>query len=524
MFNFNMEPVIIQAPLFQYVNEDDAILESFSEAEWYRTLKDFPWRDYRDLGADYYDALYDFNRTKNNPPPGNNDESKQEAAERLLNGRPTVDKSLPVIYQPNFKSPAEKSVHACSIAPGITPHRLGGKKPKCFFAMYKSFIGASLLGMEPVPETVRSLLASNLSFARVCGFIPKESDGQYWQHHIPSLRKIEQFDQIMTEYGLWSQSKLTEVRENIENGIIKEENIIVGDTTHYYGFSSFETVVYQDEAGNEKRKSQSKPTKNCRCEDQEKCNHPWILTDDGAGTIVKQHKKIIWGHKASIIGLPLQGIPLDAIAISDAASFDGITFYPHVCLLFENLPEVQNWFDIALYDSACDIQKLKDDFLDNLDIQLKTSMNPRRRKTIFENLPVGMEKLTPFGNLYCNGGYEMDYKGVRFDDEKFIYESPFTEDGVYVCSGCKHKETCSPNSNKVRTVTIPFAMLPHIDVNDPPMAKRFKNTMKLRPSVERMIKRLKCDLSDDRLRKRGNNSFQAYLDKTMTAFHILLRR
>jgi hypothetical protein len=68
-----------------------------------------------------------------------------------------------------------------------------------------------------------------------------------------------------------------------------------------------------------------------------------------------------------------------------------------------------------------------------------------------------------------------------------------------------------------------FPLLPHIDSDDPPMAARFRSDMKLRPSVERMIKRLKCDLSDDRLKKRGNASFQAYLDKTMIALHILLR-
>ncbi|MES9858980.1 MAG: hypothetical protein ABW166_20620 [Sedimenticola sp.] len=44
-----------------------------------------------------------------------------------------------------------------------------------------------------------------------------------------------------------------------------------------------------------------------------------------------------------------------------------------------------------------------------------------------------------------------------------------------------------------------------------------------RPSVERMIKRLKCDLGDDRLSKRGNDSFQAYLDKTLTSYHLLIR-
>ena len=47
--------------------------------------------------------------------------------------------------------------------------------------------------------------------------------------------------------------------------------------------------------------------------------------------------------------------------------------------------------------------------------------------------------------------------------------------------------------------------------------------MTRRPSVERIIRRLKCDLSEDRLTKRGNDSFQAYLDKTLIAFHILLR-
>ncbi len=35
-----------------------------------------------------------------------------------------------------------------------------------------------------------------------------------------------------------------------------------------------------------------------------------------------------------------------------------------------------------------------------------------------------------------------------------------------------------------------------------------------------MIKRLKCDLGDDRLTKRGNASFQAYLDKTMICFLV----
>jgi len=34
-----------------------------------------------------------------------------------------------------------------------------------------------------------------------------------------------------------------------------------------------------------------------------------------------------WGHKASIIGLPKQGVVIDAVAVMDAATHDGQTFY-----------------------------------------------------------------------------------------------------------------------------------------------------------------------------------------------------
>ena len=56
------------------------------------------------------------------------------------------------------------------------------------------------------------------------------------------------------------------------------------------------------------------------------------------------------------------------------------------------------------------------------------------------------------------------------------------------------------------------------------MSKTFQAMMTRRPAVERMIKRLKCDLGDETLSKRSNRCFQAYLDKTLLAFHILLRQ
>lgn len=527
---FPLPAAELQLPLIHVVESDDQLLLQTEHAEWYRVLHDFAWQDYRDVAAAYYDALYQFNleprgiQKSQTPETSAKDaELKEEAKQRLLFDRPTMDKTASILFEAERPPSPPKNVNPASIAPGVVPLRMAGRKHKCFFALLESFLGVSLMGFPPEPETVHLLLTSNLSFARVCGFVPKTTDDAYWYRFVPSLRKLQQFDQVMRDFGLWDRIKWDEVQRNIEAGVIQPENELVGDTTHYYAYSAFETVRYIDDDGKEKKKSQSKTTKACRCEDWKTCPHPWQLADDGAGTIVKSGNKMYWGHKSSVIGLPRQGIPLDAVAVADAATFDGKTLLPHLERLFEYLPDVKPWIDRVLYDSACNDRTLKQTIKDQFDIELKASLNPRRRKTVTDNLPRGMDKLTPYGALVCLGGCEMEYIGVRYNNEKFIYQAPVDANGKPVCETCEFKTTCCPNAIGPRVATIAFDQLPHIDPDDPPMAKRFKAIMQRRPSVERMIKRLKCDMSDDTLSKRSNASFQAYLDKSMIAFHILLR-
>ena len=530
-----------QKPLFHIIHEDDIYLLNTADAEWFQVLYHFPWERYREFGVQYYDALYEFNRKQAREWEKRGDEreeeaveSEEEARQRLLFSRVTMQsesemregvlfevKLVPV--KTGIEEASPSGVSPESIAPGKVPLRLGGKRPKCFFALLKSFIGATIMGFPAEPEWVYMLLKSNPSFARVCGFIPRDVRDEYCSEHIPSLRKLEQFDQVMTESGIWAKIKLEEVKENIKSGVIRKEKELVGDTTHYYAYSGFETVVYKDERGKEQKKSQSRVTKVCRCEDKQGCGHPWELSDDGAGTIVKSGGKMYWGHKASVLGFPRQGIPLDARAIKEAATFDGETFYPHVEELFEMYPEMQSSVERVLYDSASDSDEIKEKFKDNLGIEVKASFNPRGKKEITENVPRGIEKITPYGVPVCKAGYEMEYQGMRYENEKFIYQSPKDSDNVPVCLACRHRENCCPNAARGRTINVSFDLLPHIDSQDPPMAKRYKAIMSRRTSVERMIKRLKCDLGDDRLTKRGNESFQAYLDKTMIAFHVLLR-
>ena len=194
MLNLNSVAAHQQIPLIYVVHEDDELLANSPEAEWYKILQNLPWEQYQPIGADYYNALYHFNKSKNHSPKSSDlsEEQKETATQRLLFGRATMDESAPVLLEEDFITDILPIVSPSMIAPGKTPDRLGGKKPKCFFALFKSFIGASLMGLEAIPEKVYWLLISNLSFARVCGFIPKGDNDQYWFKYVPSIRKLEQ--------------------------------------------------------------------------------------------------------------------------------------------------------------------------------------------------------------------------------------------------------------------------------------------------------------------------------------------
>ncbi len=150
-----------QLPLIHVVDEDDQIHLHSPGNEWFKMLYYFIWTDYCVIGAKYYDALYHHNlleklkrEARDTQASENNIETKQEATQRLLFERPTIDHSQPVIYEGEYETPPIPTVDPSSIGPGIVPERFGGKKPKCFFSLYKAFLGATLMGFPPAPEKV----------------------------------------------------------------------------------------------------------------------------------------------------------------------------------------------------------------------------------------------------------------------------------------------------------------------------------------------------------------------------------
>jgi hypothetical protein len=271
-----------------------------------------------------------------------------------------------------------------------------------------------------------------------------------------------------------------------------------------------------------KRKSHPRTTKNCRCPDREHCDHAWINADEGAGTVVKSTGKMYWAHKASTLGFANQEVLLDAVALNDAASHDSKSVVPHLGRLFSRHPDLKGIVTRLLDDGAADDPALKSEIKTTFDIELLAPINPRRRGPIRDDLPRGIDHLTPRGVPVCQAGFPFELLGFRQETERFIFTAPETTPGESVCLGCAFRGDCYRGESGGRRVTIAADRLPWLDRDFPQLSKRFGKAMARRTGIERIHKLMKFDHGDDRLTKRGTSSFQARLDKTLLAMHVLL--
>jgi hypothetical protein len=89
---------------------------------------------------------------------------------------------------------------------GYTLHEfnLSNSTISCLTFVHRELLGTQAMGMDATPENVYNNLTGNPSFARACNFTQVTPNSESFTD-IPRLRKLEQFDQIMTENGLWSE-------------------------------------------------------------------------------------------------------------------------------------------------------------------------------------------------------------------------------------------------------------------------------------------------------------------------------
>jgi hypothetical protein len=518
----------VQLPIFQIVESDDLILAQQVDLVWYELLRAFDYRPFLPVAVQYYEALWRFNTDqvelrKKAQEAAANTEGQYKATLRLVEGRATLNEKTPPLFDLQAEMFPPEHVDAKEIRPGCPPLRLAGVPPKCFFAMFQAFLGVVLQSKQPEPEIVFGELRNNPSFARTCGFTLPDSTLGYRQSDWPSLRKLQQFDQIMSAQGLWAMAAVDQVARNFRSGKIKPEPNIVHDTTHYKAYSGMHTVnlavVGEDET---KKKSVAATTKNCRCKNRHLCPHEWVSADDGAGTVTKSSSKQYWAHKASTIGLPEQQILLDAVAMSDAASHDSQGLVPHLARLFARYPELRPTVKRVLDDGAADDAALKTEIAESFGIELLAPINPRGRQPLTQDLGRGIDHITPSGTPICKEGHPFELLGCRHDAEQFIFRAPKDDAGMFVCQTCPVKDGCYRGETGGRQITVAFERLPWIDPQFPQSSKRFQKVMAKRTAIERLHKLMKYDYGDDRLTKRGNVSFQALLDKTLLAMHVVV--
>ena len=614
-----------QLPLIEFVESDDLFLHDQVDVVWFDVLNKIDYRAFQATAAHYYEQLFTFNqqqkqrrieRRENPPPP--NPETQGQATQRTLLERATLDEQAPVLYErPQSTTPL---IHVAphEVAPGITPLRWVGRPAKCFFAMLYSFLGTTLARQPAEPEFVHQRLRENPAFARTCGFTISRPGRAERQSDIPSFRKLQQFDQIMTAAGLWEELALDRVAANLREGKIEVEATLVHDTTHYHAYSSMQVIELPEadkkppasaekatvsvevdgkpvavarvevarvpvnqigqqtavkvqpadspsvaateanttadttadngktaktpartaagkpnskpakngksgsKAQKKKRKSHPRMTKNCRCQDRQHCDHAWVNADAGAGTVVKSTGKMYWGHKASTLSFAEQEVLLDAVAMSDAASHDSRSLEPHLSRLLKRHPDLRELVTRVLDDGAADDSPLKASIRKQFGFELLAPINPRRRQPIRDELPRGIDHLTPRGVPVCEAGYPFELLGFRKATEHFLFCAPQDAEGKSVCQDCELRTGCYRGQSGGRVATISADRLPWLDRELPQLSKRFSKAMAHRTSIERLHKLMKFDFGDDRLTKRGNDTFQARLDKTLFAMHVLL--
>jgi len=227
-----------------------------------------------------------------------------------------------------------------------------------------------------------------------------------------------------------------------------------------------------------------------------------------------------WAHKASTLCFPGQQVLLDAVAMSDAASHDSTSLIPHVNRLFALHPDFRGVVKRVLDDGAADDQQLKDTLQTDFGIELLAPINPRARQPIRDDLPRGMDHITPRARRLPSR-LPVDFVGCRHDTNRFLFRAPEDTQGVPVCQACPLR----PSATAARTATSDHGALRAVAVDRsevPSTFQRFALAMAQRTAIERLHKLMKYDYGDERLTKRGNDAFQARLDKTLLAMHLIL--
>jgi len=527
--------------LFQAVDDQRVFDDPINEA-WLAIVRAVAGPDFELLERRYYLALYHFRKQQDRPPLPNQvaieaddrEQAKSKALQLFLEQKDLPETAADIFVDPR---PAKVADLPPALAdPTVPPPLLEdlrsgpGRPPADALCLMRAFLAAPLLVGRDDPTSVHRLLRSNPIFARACDFLgPKatKATGEWTSRRLPSLAACEQFEEVMTRYGLWQLARLDQVQANIESGVVEVEDTLAFDTSHMEAHSGCATAELPPKDGNDGKSEQRKIpriTKHCSCgkERWDTCEHPWDVTDPGAAVVVKGPTRIYWAHKASFAGFARSEVPIDARVLRYAATHDGKTLAPHLEVLVSDLPEAVSQISHALADTAYRGKQEQVDVVIN-GVTVHVPIHPRKPPAALADRYAGVERFTTTGVPVCVVGHRFEMLGRDLDCERYIWVAPQDADGKSVCTACHRRAECLLRGGaKRRHLRVHRADFPQIDWEHPQHLSRNRRRYGQRTGVERGIKRLKVDLCGEVLTHRNAVRVQAHLDRRLLALHLLL--
>lgn len=378
-----------------------------------------------------------------------------------------------------------------------------GRKGQPFIAYLKAIELAPILHIEQNMTAIALHLRINSDYLKACGF-----------RYPPSERTIQDFDQIMSEAGLWEMFRDETYQINVDDRIIKldQEETLCVDNTHVIAYSTPNKVI-----------------KECRgCMHFNTCTDK-VSTDETADWYVKSKCKIFYAHQIGMSQLANSGAPFERVVIS-GRQYEPDSLEPLLSQGKEKHDDM-NFNKIAadgiFNTKAC--SSTIDTFYPGA--MLYTPINPKGRLKDIEDPARGIRKVTKHGSVECIAGLKMVF--LTKDDrlQCYVFGCPvFNPEareklihmGIDVSKiACQCKEQCCPKALQGRIYRVPREQLKQVNWDMPQFSYRFNLLYKLRTKIERLFGRMKKRFKMSIVYRRGAKKIEAHVDKFMALMHII---
>ena len=378
-----------------------------------------------------------------------------------------------------------------------------GRKGQPFIAYLKAIELAPILHIEQNMEAIALHLRINSDYLSACGFL-----------YPPSERTLQDFDQIMSQAGLWELFRDETYRVNVDDGIINEseEDTLCVDNTHVLAHSTPNKVI-----------------KECReCIHFETCTDK-VSTDETADWYVKSKCKVFYAHQIGMSQLAKSGAPFERVVLS-GRQYEPDSLEP---LLHQGKDKHEDMdFTKITADGIFNTKPCKETvetFYPGS--MLYAPVNPKGRLKEMKEPARGIKKVTKHGSVECIAGHNMVFLTKDECLQCYVFGCPVfnpeaREKLIHMGIGvsgitCQSKEQCCPRSLQGRIYRVPREQLKQVNWDMPQFGYRFRLVHKLRTKIERLFGRMKKRFKMAIVYRRGIKRIEAHIDKFMALMHIV---